>query len=316
MDFTLSVIIPVYNCECFIEKTIASVIAQPEVTEIVVVNDGSTDTTVLLLEQLQKQYSILKIFHHQNKLNKGRSATRNLGIQKATGNYLAFLDADDYFLANRFVNDIKVFQENKNCDGVYNAVGFHFYRAATNEEIQTHQLYTVNQKLNPDFLFEALLSGKYGHFQIDGLTVKRSVFNTIGLFNEALLVAEDTEIFWKMAIKCQLETGIIDCPVAIRGVHSNNVFTQANLYEKYTVKSYESLVVWCSQNKVSYAIIDELFKWIWILKHKEKNKLFQDIGYWTTLFFPHRKLLFSVLSIKYFPVIRFRQMLFPFLYKR
>lgn len=316
MDFTLSVIIPVYNCEYFIEKTIASVIAQPEVTEIVVVNDGSTDTTVLLLEQLQKQYSILKIFHHQNKLNKGRSATRNLGIQKATGNYLAFLDADDYFLANRFVNDIKVFQENKNCDGVYNAVGFHFYRAATNEEIQTHQLYTVNQKLNPDFLFEALLSGKYGHFQIDGLTVKRSVFNTIGLFNEALLVAEDTEIFWKMAIKCQLETGIIDCPVAIRGVHSNNVFTQANLYEKYTVKSYESLVVWCSQNKVSYAIIDELFKWIWILKHKEKNKLFQDIGYWTTLFFPHPKLLFSVLSIKYFPVIRFRQMLFPFLYKR
>ncbi|MFV8322616.1 glycosyltransferase family 2 protein [Flavobacterium sp. LS2R12] len=316
MDFALSVIIPVYNCECFIEKTIASVIAQPEVTEIVVVNDGSTDTTVLLLEQLQKQYSILKIFHHQNKLNKGRSATRNLGIQKATGNYLAFLDADDYFLANRFVNDIKVFQENKNCDGIYNAVGFHFYRAATNEEIQSHQLYTVNQKLNPDFLFEALLSGKYGHFQIDGLTVKRSVFNTIGLFNEALLVAEDTEIFWKMAIKCQLETGIIDCPVAIRGVHSNNVFTQANLYEKYTIKSYESLVVWCSQNKVSYAIIDELFKWIWILKHKEKNKLFQDIGYWAKLFFPHPKLLFSVLSIKYFPVIRFRQMLFPFLYKR
>lgn len=316
MDFTLSVIIPIYNCERFIEKTIASVIAQPEVTEIVVVNDGSTDTTVLLLEQLQKQYSILKIFHHQNKLNKGRSATRNLGIQKATGNYLAFLDADDYFLPNRFVNDIKVFQENENCDGVYNAVGFHFYRPATVLEIQTHKLYTINQKLQPSFLFEALLSGKYGHFQIDGLTVKKSVFATIGFFNEALVVAEDTDIFWKMAIKCQLETGIIDKPVAIRGVHSNNVFTQANLYEKYTIKSYESLVVWCSQNKVRYAIIDELFKWIWILKHKEKNKLFQDIGYWTTLFFPHPKLLFSVLSIKYFPVIRFRQMLFPFLYKR
>ena len=43
--FTLSVIIPVYNCERFIEKTIASVIAQPEVTEIIVVNDGSTDGT-------------------------------------------------------------------------------------------------------------------------------------------------------------------------------------------------------------------------------------------------------------------------------
>ena len=80
-DFSLSVIIPVYNCELFIEKAIASVLTQTEVTEIVVVNDGSTDKTGLLLNQLQKQNSILKIYHHQNKLNKGRSASRNLGIK-------------------------------------------------------------------------------------------------------------------------------------------------------------------------------------------------------------------------------------------
>lgn len=316
MDFTLSVIIPVYNCECFIEKTIASVIAQPEVTEIVVVNDGSTDTTVLLLEQLQKQYFILKLFHHQNKLNKGRSATRNLGIQKATGNYLAFLDADDYFLPNRFFNDIKVFQENINCDGVYNAVGFHFYRKATELELETHQLYTVRQKIAPKDLFENLLYGKLGHFHIDGLTVKRSVFEFTGLFNEELIVAEDTEMFWKMAIKCCLETGIIDRALAIRGVHEDNIFDNKELYKIYNIKMHESIAIWCSKNHVQVAIIDDILKWIWMLKYKQNNKLYQDIKAWAHFFFTQPQLLFTKLSIKYFPIVRYRQMLFPFLYKR
>jgi glycosyltransferase involved in cell wall biosynthesis len=53
-----------------------------KVTEIIVVNDGSTDASQTILDRLQLQNPILKLFHHQNKLNKGRSASRNLGIQK------------------------------------------------------------------------------------------------------------------------------------------------------------------------------------------------------------------------------------------
>lgn len=312
----VSVIIPVYNAAAFIEKAITSALQQPEVKDVIVVNDGSTDESLQILEKLQSQYPILKVYHHKNRVNKGRSASRNLGIQKATGNFIAFLDADDYFLPNRFANDKELFQKHENCDGVYNAVGFYYYRAATTQELQKHQLYTVNQKLRPDFLFEALLSGKYGHFQIDGLTVKKSVFDTIGFFNEDLVVAEDTEIFWKMAIKCRLETGIIDQPLAIRGVHDNNVFDNKELYAKYTIKMFETLLVWCSHHQVAYAIKDDLLKWIWLLKHKQKNKLYQDIQYWTLFFFPQPKLLFSIFSIKYFPIVRFRKMLFPFLYRK
>ncbi|MFV5698672.1 glycosyltransferase family 2 protein [Flavobacterium sp. ZT3R17] len=313
--FNLSVIIPVYNCERFIEKTIASVIAQPEVTEIVIVNDGSTDGTGLLLDQLQLQNPVLKIYHHQNKSNKGRSASRNLGIQKATGNFIAFLDADDYFLPNRFANDIKVFQENKNCDGVYNAVGFHFYRVGTAQELQTHQLYTVNQKIKPDFLFEALLSGKYGHFQIDGLTVKKSVFDTIGLFNESLVVAEDTDVFWKMALKCQLETGLIGQPVAIRGIHDNNVFDQQDLYKKYIIKMYESVLFWSNKVKLPISKNDLLLKWIWLLRFKQNKTLVQDMQYWFFLFKNSKKLIFTYLIVKYFPIVRLRKKIFPFIFR-
>ena len=314
--FSLSVIIPVYNCEHFIEKTIASVIAQPEVTEIVIVNDGSADGTGFLLDHLQLQNSILKIYHHENKSNKGRSASRNLGIQKASGNYIAFLDADDYFLPNRFTNDIKIFQENEKCDGVYNAIGAHFYKEVGIIERNRLGLYTVTEKIKPKELFETLFSGKKGHFSIDGLTLKKSVFDTIGLFNEALVVMEDTDIFWKMALKCRLLTGIIDQPVAIRGVHDYNVFDQADLYKNNRMLLYESLLVWCSKNKIESNTIDILLKTIWIIKHKEKNKLYQDIYYWAKLFFPHPQLFFSILCIKYFPVIRLRKELFPFLYPK
>ncbi|WP_426065002.1 glycosyltransferase family 2 protein [Flavobacterium sp. DSP2-3-1] len=314
--FTLSVIIPVYNCERFIEKTIASVISQPEVIEIIVINDGSTDTTALLLDQLQKQNSILKIYHHQNKVNKGRSSSRNLGIQKATGNYIAFLDADDYFLQNRFTNDIKVFQENVKCDGVYNAIGAHFYKEVSILERDRIGLYMVTEKIKPEELFVTLFSGKKGHFSIDGLTVKKSVFDMIGFFNEALVVMEDTDIFWKMALKCNLFTGIIDQPVAIRGVHDKNVFDQADLYKKNVMLLYESLLEWCCKNKVTSHTIDVLLKTIWIIRFKGENKLYQDIGYWAKLFYPYPKLFFSILSIKYFPVIRLRKALFPFLYPK
>lgn len=316
MQFSISVIIPVYNAERFISKAIESNFLQPEVTEIVVVDDGSLDSTREIVNQLQKLDERIKLYKHPNGINKGRSATRNLGIQKAAGDFIAFLDADDYFLPNRFTNDIKIFQDNPGCDGVYNAVGFHFYRQATEFELKTYQLYTVRQKLAPEALFENLLYGKCGHFHIDGLTVKKTVFTATGLFNENLIVAEDTEMFWKMAIKCRLETGIIVSAVAIRGVHESNIFDNEELYKIYTIKMHEAVAIWGSKNHVNIAIIDNILKWIWIMKHKQQNKLRKDISAWALFFFTQPQLLFTKLSIKYFPIIRYRQMLFPFLYKR
>lgn len=164
MKFLVSVIIPVYNCERFIEKAIKSVLLQPEVFEIIVINDGSLDETQNIIENLQKKNPIIKINHHQYNKNRGRSASRNLGIKKATGNFIAFLDADDFYLKNRFVKDEKLFNKNKDAHGVYNAVGFHFYRERSTLEEQKLRLGTVNQIINPEDLFDALISGKTWSF--------------------------------------------------------------------------------------------------------------------------------------------------------
>jgi len=314
MEFSVSVIIPVYNGENFIEKAIVSILQQTDVFEVIVVVDGCTDDTVNIIKNLQKKYSNIKTYYHENKINKGRSASRNLGIKKATGNFIAFLDADDFYLPNRFVSDKKIFNKYINVDGVYNAIGAHYYRESSKSEKDRLKLTTVKEKIYSKDLFEALLIGKNGHFSIDGLTVKRSVFDRVGFFNENFKVSEDTEIIWRMALKCQLVAGLIDRPVAMRGVHEANVFNQEDLYKGYRIKLLESLVFWSSKKKIPLKQIDLILNGLWILKFKEGEGLIKNIKYWLYLFVNNSRILFSHLSIKYFPVVRLRQKLFPFLF--
>jgi glycosyltransferase involved in cell wall biosynthesis len=314
MTFSVSVVIPAFNVENFIEKAIKSALQQPEVNEVVVVNDGSTDNTLQILENLKNSDSKIKVYHHENKSNKGRSASRNLGILKASDNFIAFLDADDFYLNSRFKNDEAIFKNNKNIDGVYNAVGFELYREVTESELGKHKLSTVTKRINPDELFEAIVSSKYGYLHLNGLTIKKTVFDTVGLFNESLVVAEDSDIIFKMALKCKLESGIIDEPIASRGIHEDNIFTREDLYKKYNVKLFESLVNWSCKNGISLKNIDTLLNWLWFFKFKETNSLIAYLFYWIYLFWRNPKLLFSKLGVKYFPLVRLRQKLFSFLY--
>lgn len=315
MPFLVSVIIPAYNVERFIEKAILSALKLEEVNEVIVVDDGSADNTVTLIRSLQENDSRIKLFFHPNKINKGRSATRNLGIQKSTGNYIAFLDADDFYLENRFKKDRFVFEKKKDIEGVYNAVGFYYYKNSSEDEKRINKISTLSQVIEPEMLFDCLISSKYGYLHLDGLTIKKSVFEKIGFFNEVLVVAEDSDLIFKLALKCKLVSSNIENPIALRGIHDSNVFTRIDLYKIYNAKLYESILYWSCDNSISVVNIDKILKWLWIFKFKEKNSLLTDIWYWTIIFFKKSKLLFSYLSIKYFPVIRLRQELFPFLFK-
>lgn len=314
MNFSVSVIIPAFNVAHYIEKAVISANRQAEVSEIIVVNDGSTDATLAILEQLQIDIPIMKIVHHINELNKGRSASRNLGIQNASENFIAFLDADDFYLENRFKNDELLFLKKPEIDGVYNAIGAHFYREATISEQEKLKLTTVTEKIKPEELFEALLSGKKGYFSIDGLTIKKSVFEGVGYFTESLMVSEDTEFFFKISLKCQLLAGIIEQPVAMRGIHENNVCNREDLYEVFRIKMYESLFFWSYKEQLSIKIINKFLELVWLLKYKEKNSFYNDLMYWVYLFLPNPKMLFSKLSIKYFPVKLLRKKFFPILF--
>ena len=240
-DPTISVIIPVYNAVHFIEKAITSALQQPEVLEVLVVNDGSTDGSDEILQSIASTTTRVTLLFHPQRINKGRSASRNLGLQHARGTYIAFLDADDYYLENRFSGDLPIFESQLDCDGVYNAIGVHFYRDATLEQQQELALYTITERIKPQDLFENLLLGGKGHFSIDGLTLKRSLIDKVGFFNTHLVVGEDTDYMWRMALVANLYAGSIENPVAIRGVHDANVFDKPFLYQENKLRILDSV---------------------------------------------------------------------------
>lgn len=90
-----SIIIPVYNTEKYLEKCLSSVFDQTfSDYEVIVVNDGSTDNSEKIIDKYLKKYSNLKYFFKENG---GLSSARNYGFKKAKGDYLLFLDSDDYY---------------------------------------------------------------------------------------------------------------------------------------------------------------------------------------------------------------------------
>lgn len=92
----VSIIIPVYNVETYVERCIRSIMEQDHgeiELEIIAINDGSTDKSYSVLKILEKEFSILKVLDQENQ---GLGSTRNRGIQEAKGKYLWFVDSDDF----------------------------------------------------------------------------------------------------------------------------------------------------------------------------------------------------------------------------
>lgn len=222
----ISVIIPVYNASDFVSKAVQSALTQPQTAEVILIEDGSTDDSFAVCLDLAKQDERVKVYHHPNRDNLGASATRNLGIEKSCYPYIAFLDADDYFLPDRFKVTQATFNQYPDADGVYDAVDMEFIgadsQARWTESGRTAELTTLRKNVAPDDLLEALIFDRYGAFHTDGLTVKRDVFERSGLFDGALRLHQDTALWLKMSATSRLYGGQITQPVAIRRVHLHN----------------------------------------------------------------------------------------------
>ena len=141
--------------------------------------------------------------------NHGAGASRNLGIKNAKYQYIAFLDADDYFLPNRFSTTINLFEKYDDIDGVYEAVGFHY----DDNEIMSskeplNKLTTMIERVRPELLFEKQSPiGTSGYCNTDGWTVKKTIFEKTGYFDETLNFHEDTVLFVRICCLGKNATG-------------------------------------------------------------------------------------------------------------
>lgn len=113
----ISVIIPVFNVENYLRQCIDSVLAQSYTNlEILLINDGSTDGSELICREYEREFLNIKLI---NKVNGGQSDARNVGILNSTGEYVIFLDSDDYWDMD-FLNDlVKDVRENHDLDFIF-----------------------------------------------------------------------------------------------------------------------------------------------------------------------------------------------------
>lgn len=255
----VSVIIPVYNAADFICTAVESALAEPETAEVILVEDNSSDDSLHVCETLAREYDLVRLYRHPDGGNHGAGASRNLGIRMSRFPYIAFLDADDFYLPDRFTAAQEILTSNPDIDGVYEAIGTHYdndslrdrWRASEQYRGLKGDLTTMTTVVEPEDLFGALVGGSVGNFSGDGLVVRRTLFEKTGLFDEQLRLHQDTAMWIKMAAVGRLAPGRLDNPVAMRRVHANNrILSPRSASERHKTRMlmWDTLLKWSRHN--------------------------------------------------------------------
>ncbi len=252
----ISVIIPVYNAEKYIEKAVASVLQFLEVQEVLLIDDGSKDRSLEICTSLAQKHPRIKVFTHPDNQNRGVSASRNLGIDNATQEFLTFLDADDYWLPNRFDAEREIFKDPK-VDGVFGAIGTEYISEIGKKEylekFKDGRLTTVKYDAEGNAVFRGLIGQDKGFgtfFSMIALTIRRTaVENPKIRLETSLKIGEDKVFITILSFEKFLKSGIINTPIAMRTAHENNTITKVKNYSSvyfrhqylYSLKIYTYL---------------------------------------------------------------------------
>ena len=192
----VSVIITCHNESAYIEQCINSIIDQTDydnIYEIIVVDDGSTDTSPQILAKLKLNCEKLKIFTTKGL---GLPSARNIGIKSASSDFIAFLDGDDYWTKEKLQNQLKEIENDKSIGLIYGD----YWDFKKNDA--SDAIYIPVRSLNnfhPNQLVEYFV--KDAPIVPSTTICRKEVFETVGLFNEQFTTSEDTEMYLRVAEK-------------------------------------------------------------------------------------------------------------------
>ena len=263
----VSVIIPMYNREKYIIQCIQSALDQPEVKEVIVVDDGSTDDSQEIVNKMSASHPRIKMFQHRSCVRKGISESRNLGISKATKKYVAFLDSDDFYLPHRFELDSQQFEKHPDADGIYsNVENFPDPEGVSKslaKKVQQDFPNLSNLFIPPESLLKILMLRRQGYIHLNGLVIKRSELSKDFLFDIDLEQAEDTDFIIRLAARKRMYSNMSERVVAQRRYHSQNMIRDRkhaalNVYKMYKKwikqKFFHVDCYWC-RVRISYRYI-------------------------------------------------------------
>jgi len=273
--FSVSVIIPVYNAEKFIEKAVESVVNLYEVAEVIIVEDGSKDNSLELCKALVQKHSKIKLFQHPKSENKGESASRNLGISAAKSEFIAFLDADDWYLPHRFKKDKEVFINFKNADVAYSCTTLEENQGNPDKRYGARQdlRKLLSYDVSPIDFYKYKLKKNLVLFNTNSITIKRAFLLKEKCFDERLKLHQDSELWSRLYRKGNFYAAEYNDPVAVIRRHDNN--TISNRTTQTHLKKIAILIDNVGLDKLYDFEIENLFKNIVREKSKEISSPWQ-----------------------------------------
>lgn len=188
-----SIVIPLYNKSNYIEKTLQSVLNQTFINyEIIIINDGSTDDS----ESKVKEFNDERIQLYNQK-NQGAAMARNLGIEKAKYDYIAFLDADDLWMENHLEILNNLIQDFPN-SGIFASRYQLIFKEGKVSIPQLKGISADFQGIVPDY-FDATLNCAVA--TSSSIAVPKSVFKNVGNFDSNISSGQDIDMWIRIALK-------------------------------------------------------------------------------------------------------------------
>ena len=188
----VSIVIPAHNSASWIRETLDNVLSQSyPCCEIIIVDDGSTDHTKQLIDAHYDEH-VKYVYQH----NAGPARARNHGIAVAKGEYIQFLDSDDFLNTEKIARQMAVFTANPECGVVY--CDFAYTTEGPEGKVEESPA-THKKKHGAENVFEALLDGNF--IVIHSPLTRASVIRDCGGFDESLPSDEDYDLWLRIAAK-------------------------------------------------------------------------------------------------------------------
>ncbi len=199
----ISVIIPAYNAAPYIAEAIESCLNQTRPPdEIIVVDDGSSDDTASIAASFSPSVRLIR------QKNAGVSAARNLAVESSSGEWIAFLDADDWFYPQKLELQERCAEQNPDAVLIYTAVQSVFL-----DGVKTGPIFTPPEDLESELRYRC-------PFHICSVIMRRDAFDAIGGFDPTLRCIEDWDLWLRLAARFSLKTfaAVTEPLVAYRAV--------------------------------------------------------------------------------------------------
>lgn len=235
----ISVIVPVYNVEAYLERCVESILQQTYAHfELILINDGSTDSSGQICDHLASQYENIKVYHIENA---GVSNARNMGIQLATGSWVTFIDSDD-FVTQDYLATLASAVEGVNVGFVI--APLHHIKNGIVTDLPSHsgktELWSTEETMK-----ELLMTTRTSFFPVAKL-FKRDLLAD-EKFNTNYHLAEDALFLTELLLKTRCSCVFIDKPVYYYDHREGSATTSVNRHVFDTIEVYKQIIAQVSQ---------------------------------------------------------------------